>query len=599
MESAVGVGMIEGVVGETSRATDHRVASVVALEPVVDASSWIVEFGVGAPLPPSGASIGPERLGGKGAGLVAMARLGVPVPPGFTITTEVGRRMQAAQGDAQRVLPAFEARLAEALRALETRAGARFGGLDAPLLLAVRSGAQASMPGMMDTVLNLGLNDRTVDALAARHGDARFAYDCYRRLIQTYAPVVLGVPGRVFDQLLDDHKDARGLVRDADLTADDWRLLLPLYQQAVLDHCGQPFPQDPAEQLRAAVAAVFRSWMNPRAVAYRSLHGIPDSWGTAVTVQAMAFGNRGEDSGSGVLFTRDPSTGEPGLCGEFLANAQGEDVVSGIRDPDPLMARRDASGAILPGRSMETHLPAVFAALQAVSARLERAFGDMQDIEFTVESGRLFILQTRAGKRSSAAAVRIVVDLAQEGIITRRAAVERVDPQALDELLRPVLAPEVAATAIANGLAASPGAVTGRVVFTGDEAVRLAQTGVAVILCRPETLPDDIRGMQASVGIVTARGGFTSHAATVARGLGRPCVAGARALRIEPEQGRMTVGDITIRSGDLLTIDGGSGAVLLGAAPFRLPPADGAVARLLEWGQEESRRADDQARIRA
>ncbi|MFD1626148.1 pyruvate, phosphate dikinase [Azospirillum griseum] len=599
MDAVLGVGMIEGVFGATPRAAEHRVAPVakpfaVPLDPLADFGSWIVEFGVGAPLP-AGNAVGPDRLGGKGAGLVAMARLGVPVPPGFTITTEAGRRMAAA-GEAAQLPPAFEARIAEALARLEGRAGSRFGGTDAPLLLAVRSGAQASMPGMMDTVLNLGLNDRTVLALAARHGDARFAYDCYRRLIQTYAPVVLGVPGRVFDRLLDEFKDARGLLRDADLTAEDWQTLLPQFLAAVQAHTGQPFPQEPAAQLRAAILAVFRSWMNPRAVAYRALHAIPDSWGTAVTVQAMVFGNRGEDSGSGVLFTRDPSTGEPGLCGEFLANAQGEDVVSGIRDPDPLAARADDARA---DRSMERRLPAVYADLCAVSARLERAFGDMQDIEFTVESGRLFVLQTRSGKRSAAAAVRIAVDLADEGIISRRTAVERVDPQALDELLRPVLSPEAAPNAIATGLAASPGAATGRAVFTAEEAVRLAQAGVPVILCRPETLPDEICGMQAAVGILTARGGFTSHAATVARGLGRPCVAGARALRIEPEAGRMTIGTILVQAGDLLTIDGGSGAVLLGAAPLLTPQADGAVARLLAWTQAEGRRAEDPARIRA
>ncbi|MCG5243954.1 pyruvate, phosphate dikinase [Azospirillum doebereinerae] len=555
----------------------------------VDSPGWIVEFGAGAVLD---GPADPERLGGKGAGLAAMARLGVPVPPGFILTTGAGQRVRA---DGHRLPPALERRIEAALAALEARSGARFGGRDAPLLLAVRSGAKVSMPGMMDTVLNLGLNDATVEGLAERHGDARFAYDCYRRLIQTYAPVVLGVPAHAFDDLLDGHKRARGLVRDADLTAEDWQILLPRYRQAVQEACGRPFPQDPREQLREAIGAVFRSWNNPRAVAYRALHGLPDQGGTAVTVQAMAFGNRDERSGSGVLFTRDPSTGEPGLCGEFLANAQGEDVVSGVRDPDPLTERQSAERGRavggLPSGSMERRMLDVFAALLSVAGRLERAFGDMQDIEFTVESGRLFILQTRAGKRSSAASVRIAVDLAEEGIITREEAVRRVDPRALDELLRPTLAPGAEAEALAIGLPASPGAVTGRLAFTGDEAVRLAAGGVAVILCRPETAPDDILGMQAAAGILTARGGFTSHAATVARGLGRPCVAGARTLRIDVERGVLTVGAVTLRGGDLMTIDGSSGAVLAGAAPLTRTEPDGAVARLLEWTRNAARNA--------
>ncbi|WP_449233727.1 PEP/pyruvate-binding domain-containing protein [Azospirillum doebereinerae] len=561
------------------------VSVAVVAGAVPDSPDWIVEFGAGAVLD---GPADPERLGGKGAGLAAMARLGVPVPPGFILTTGAGQRVR---DDGHRLPPALEWRIESALAALEARSGARFGGRETPLLLAVRSGAKVSMPGMMDTVLNLGLNNATVEGLAERHGDARFAYDCYRRLIQTYAPVVLGVPAHAFDDLLDEHKRARGLVRDADLTAEDWRILLPRYAQAVEEACGRPFPQDPHEQLREAIGAVFRSWNNPRAVAYRALHGLPDQGGTAVTVQAMAFGNRDERSGSGVLFTRDPSTGAPGLCGEFLANAQGEDVVSGVRDPDPLTDRQSAERARAvggrsggsPSGSMESRMPDVFAALLSVAGRLERAFGDMQDIEFTVESGRLFILQTRAGKRSSAASVRIAVDLAEEGIIARDEAVRRVDPRALDELLRPTLAPGAEADALAIGLPASPGAVTGCLAFTGDEAVRLAGGGVPVILCRPETAPDDILGMQAAAGILTARGGFTSHAATVARGLGRPCVAGARTLRIDVERGVLTVGAVTLRGGDLVTIDGSSGAVLAGAAPLTRTEPDGAVARLLEW----------------
>ncbi|CAO3356457.1 pyruvate, phosphate dikinase [Azospirillum palustre] len=537
----------------------------------------IVPFGagLGAGLGDGRADVG--RLGNKGARLVEMAALGIPVPPGFVIAAEAGRGLGA-----QDALPAgLIERIDGAILALERQAGGRFGDAGRPLLLSVRSGAAVSMPGMMDSILNLGLNDRSVEGLAATSGDARFAYDCYRRLVQSFGCVVMGVPGHRFEALLDEHKEERALQRDGDLTAEDWRSLLPSFLRLVETRCGRPFPQDPAEQLRLAVAAVFRSWMNPRAVAFRALHDVPEDLGTAVTVQAMVFGNRGPDSGTGVLFTRDPSTGVPGLCGEFLADAQGEDVVSGTCDPDPLSA-----GQLNPDRSMERRLPAVYAELCTVAERLERAFADMQDIEFTVEGGRLFILQSRSGKRSSEAAVRIAVDLAEEGIVTRDEAVRRVDPQALDELLRPTLTADALAAAIATGLPASPGAATGRAAFTTDDAVRLARSGAPVILCRPETSPEDIHGMHAAVGIVTARGGFTSHAATVARGMGRPCVCGARMLRIDVEEGVMRVGDVTVRTGDLLTIDGSNGAVVLGAAPLQRPAPDGATARLLEWARE-------------
>ncbi|WP_109446992.1 pyruvate, phosphate dikinase [Azospirillum sp. TSH64] len=536
----------------------------------------IVPFGAGLGAGPGDGRADVGRLGNKGARLVEMAALGIPVPPGFVIAAEAGRGLGA-----QDALPAgLTERIDGAVLALERQAGGRFGDAERPLLLSVRSGAAVSMPGMMDSILNLGLNDRSVEGLAATSGDARFAYDCYRRLVQSFGCVVMGVPGHRFEALLDEHKEERALQRDGDLTAEDWRTLLPSFLRLVETRCGRPFPQDPAEQLRLAVAAVFRSWMNPRAVAFRALHDVPEDLGTAVTVQAMVFGNRGPDSGTGVLFTRDPSTGAPGLCGEFLADAQGEDVVSGTCDPDPLSASQAN-----PGRSMECRLPSAYAELCAVADRLERAFGDMQDIEFTVEGGRLFILQSRSGKRSSEAAVRIAVDLAEEGIIARDEAVRRVDPQALDELLRPTLTADALAAAIATGLPASPGAATGRAAFTTDEAVRLARGGAPVILCRPETSPEDIHGMQAAVGIVTARGGFTSHAATVARGMGRPCVCGARMLRIDVEEGVMRVGEVTVRTGDLLTIDGSNGAVVLGAAPLQRPAPDGATARLLDWAR--------------
>ncbi|CAO3436715.1 pyruvate, phosphate dikinase [Azospirillum endophyticum] len=556
----------------------HRPDASRLMAPVpVVVPDIIVAFGAGLADGPADVERLGDRLGNKGARLVEMAALGIPVPPGFVIAAEAGRGVDG--GDA---LPAgLLERIDDAIAALERRAGARFGDGDRPLLLSVRSGAAVSMPGMMDSILNLGLNDRTVAGLAATSGDARFAHDCYRRLVQSFGCVVMGVPGHRFEALLDEHKEERGLQRDGDLTAEDWRILLPRFLRLVEKSCGRPFPQDPGEQLRLAVAAVFRSWMNPRAVAFRALHDVPEELGTAVTVQAMVFGNRGPESGTGVLFTRDPSTGAPGLCGEFLADAQGEDVVSGTCDPDPLSA-----GQPDPDRSMERRLPAAYAELCAVAGRLERAFGDMQDIEFTVECGRLFILQSRSGKRSSEAAVRIAVDMAEEGIISRDEAVRRVDPQALDELLRPTLTPDALDAAIATGLPASPGAATGRVAFTTQDAVRLARGGTPVILCRPETSPEDIQGMQAAVGIVTARGGFTSHAATVARGMGRPCVCGARALRIDAEEGVMRVGAVTVRTGDLLTIDGSNGAVVPGAAALQRPEPDGATARLLDWARE-------------
>ncbi|WP_434622490.1 pyruvate, phosphate dikinase [Azospirillum sp. B2RO_4] len=568
----------------TSTAPDIAPMRRPASRVFATAHDMIVPFGAGlaAGLVAGRADVG--RLGNKGGRLVEMAALGIPVPPGFVIAAEAGRGLGADDA-----LPAeLLKRIDDAVLALERQAGGRFGdskgGRDlggGPLLLSVRSGAAVSMPGMMDSILNLGLNDRTVQGLAAASGDARFAYDCYRRLVQCFGCVVMGVPGHRFEALLDEYKEENGLQRDGELTAEDWRSLMPRFLRLVETRCGRPFPQDPAEQLRLAVAAVFRSWMNPRAVAFRALHDVPEDLGTAVTVQAMVFGNRGPESGTGVLFTRDPSTGAPGLCGEFLADAQGEDVVSGTCDPDPLSASQPN-----PDRSMERRMPAVHAELCAVAERLERAFGDMQDIEFTVDGGRLFILQSRSGKRSSEAAVRIAVDMAEEGIITRDEAVSRVDPQALDELLRPTLTPEALAAAIATGLPASPGAATGRAAFTTEDAQRLARGGAPVILCRPETSPEDIHGMQAAVGIVTARGGFTSHAATVARGMGRPCVCGARGLRIDLEEGVMRAGEVTVRTGDLLTIDGSNGAVVLGTATLQRPAPDGATARLLDWARE-------------
>ncbi|WP_431857848.1 pyruvate, phosphate dikinase [Azospirillum sp.] len=526
--------------------------------------SWVVAFGDAVPGDPV------ATLGGKGAGLAAMAALGIPVPPGFTIVAEACRRTLATGA-----LPAgLTENVRAALRRLEGEAGAGFGDPRAPLLVAVRSGARASMPGMMDTVLNLGLNDATVEALAARAGDARFAYDCYRRLIQTYAHVVLGVAEHRFEAILDACKAERGLALDADLGAEDWRRIVALYHDEVERRAGRAFPQDPAEQLHEAIAAVFRSWTNPRAVAYRALHGIPDDWGTAATVQCMVFGNLGPDSGTGVAFTRDPSTGAPGLTGEFLADAQGEDVVSGTRTPGPLT-------------DLEARMPAAYAHLRVIAGRLERHFGDVQDIEFTVQRGRLFILQTRTAKRSAAAAVRIATDLVREGIIDRAAAVRRVDPSLLAELLRPTPDPRAPRTVLATGLPAAPGAACGAVAFTSEQAVRMAGQGRAVVLCRPETSPEDVYGMHAACGIVTTRGGFTSHAAAVARSLGRPCVVGARGLRIDLVCGEMTSAQgITVRAGDTVTVDGTTGQIALGAVPMVRPEPSGAAAVLLEWAAE-------------
>ncbi|WP_284198575.1 PEP/pyruvate-binding domain-containing protein, partial [Azospirillum oryzae] len=448
----------------TSTAPDIAPMRRPAASLFATAHDMIVPFGAGLAVGLVSGRADVERLGNKGARLVEMAALGIPVPPGFVIAAEAGHGLGADDA-----LPAgLLKRIDDAVLALERQAGGRFGDGDRPLLLSVRSGAAVSMPGMMDSILNLGLNDRTVQGLASSSGDARFAYDCYRRLVQCFGCVVMGVPGHRFEALLDEYKEERGLQRDGELTAEDWRSLMPRFLRLVETRCGRPFPQDPAEQLRLAVAAVFRSWMNPRAVAFRALHDVPEDLGTAVTVQAMVFGNRGPESGTGVLFTRDPSTGAPGLCGEFLADAQGEDVVSGTCDPDPLSASQPN-----PDRSMERRMPAVHAELCRVAERLEQAFGDMQDIEFTVDGGRLFILQSRSGKRSSEAAVRIAVDMAEEGIISRDEAVRRVDPQALDELLRPTLTPEALAAAIATGLPASPGAATGRAAFTTEDALRL------------------------------------------------------------------------------------------------------------------------------
>jgi pyruvate,orthophosphate dikinase len=438
------------------------------------------------------------------------------------------------------------------------------------------------MPGMMDTVLNLGLNDRTVEGLSAKTADARFAYDSYRRFIQMYSNVVLGVDDDVFADLLDHHKSLNGLTQDTELTADHWRQVIAQYKRAVERETGKPFPQEMGEQLWGAIAAVFGSWQNPRAITYRKLHDIPAHWGTAVNVQAMVFGNRGETSATGVAFTRNPSTGTAEIYGEFLLNAQGEDVVAGIRTPQSLteLARQAAKDK---KPSLEALMPDAFAELRQIFARLEGHYRDMQDIEFTIQEGRLWLLQTRSGKRTTKAALRIAVDLAEQGVISKEEAVLRIDPMALDQLLHPTLDPDAKKEVLASGLPASPGAAAGEVVFTADEAEELKAQGREVLLVRVETSPEDIHGMHAAAGILTTRGGMTSHAAVVARGMGRPCVSGAGAIRIDYAKGLLTAGKTVVKRGDILTIDGSSGQVLLGRVPMRQPELSGDFAKLMSW----------------
>ena len=491
-------------------------------------SRWVYAFG-GAET--EGGAEMSALLGGKGANLAEMARLGLPVPPGFTVTTEVCTRFYA---EGERYPDGLEQQVEAALAEIEAAVGRRFGGEADPLLVSVRSGARVSMPGMMDTVLNLGLNDRTVEALAESSGDRRFAFDSYRRFVQMFADVALGVDRGLFEEEIEVLKDVKGVDADADLDAGDWSGLVARYKEIVLAETGAAFPQDPRIQLWEAVGAVMRSWQTPRAQTYRRLHDIPEAWGTAVNVQAMVFGNMGGDCATGVAFTRNPSTGENALYGEYLANAQGEDVVAGIRTPQSLtIADAEARGSQLP--SMERAMPEAFARLVEMRDRLERHFRDMQDIEFTVETGRLWMLQTRSGKRTAQAALRIAVDLVDEGTIGQQEAVMRIEPAALEQLLHPTLDPDADRDVVARGLPASPGAASGRIVFTADAAEQAAANGDAVILVRSETSPEDIHGMHAARGILTSRGGMTSHAAVVARGMGRACVSGAGTVRIDAE----------------------------------------------------------------
>jgi pyruvate,orthophosphate dikinase len=537
---------------------------------------WVYAFGGGKAAGRPGMR---NLLGGKGAGLAEMAQLGLPVPPGFTITTEVCTYFYDHGKNYPKDL---KAQVEVALAEIGRLTGKKFGDGENPLLVSVRSGARASMPGMMDTVLNLGLNDVTVAALAAKSGDWRFAYDSYRRFITMYSDVVLGIAHHHFEQILDEHKDRNGFTLDTDLEAADWEQLIGEFKKSVESETGKPFPQDPHQQLWGAIGAVFGSWMNQRAITYRRLHAIPESWGTAVNVQAMVFGNMGQTSATGVAFTRNPSTGERKLYGEFLINAQGEDVVAGIRTPQEITeeARRH-SGSNKP--SMESAMPQAFAELKRIQASLEKHYRDMQDLEFTVEQGNLWMLQTRSGKRTGKAALRIAVELAQEKLITKEEAVTRIDPAALDQLLHPTIDPAADRKIIATGLPASPGAACGEIVFSSEDAELLRSQGHRVILVRIETSPEDIHGMHAAEGILTTRGGMTSHAAVVARGMGKPCVAGAGALRVDYRAQTMTAGGVTMKKGDTLTIDGSTGQVLVGRVPMREPELAGEFNTLMVW----------------
>ena len=541
--------------------------------------NWVYSFGGGKA---DGRAELRNLLGGKGANLAEMASLGLPVPPGFTITTEASTAYYENDENYPDALPA-EVEAGMAL--IEEIVGTRFGDPEDPLLVSVRSGARASMPGMMDTVLNLGLNDITVEGMARKSGDERFAFDSYRRFIQMYSDVVLGVDHGYFEDLLGAHKDRKGLMLDIELGADDWRQVVEAYKAKVLEFLGTPFPQDVQEQLWGAVGAVFGSWMNRRAITYRRLHSIPDGWGTAVNVQAMVFGNMGDDCATGVAFTRDPSTGENRFYGEYLVNAQGEDVVAGIRTPQHLtVAAQEANGSNLP--SMEETMPVVFQQLTDVFHRLETHYRDMQDIEFTVQQNKLWMLQTRSGKRTARAALKIAVDMAEEGLITHDEALARIDPMSLDQLLHPTLDPDAERDVLAKGLPASPGAASGVVVFTADDAERMAADETKVILVRMETSPEDIHGMHAAQGILTSRGGMTSHAAVVARGMGRPCVSGAGAVRIDYAEQRLTVGDRSVAKGEILTIDGGTGEIMVGEVKTVLPELSDDFTKVMAWADE-------------
>jgi len=539
-------------------------------------TKWVYSFG---PEKTEGRGAMKNLLGGKGANLAEMAFLGLPVPPGFTISTELCTYFY---GNGRTYPADLAAQVDEAIAAVNRQTGRVFGDPANPLLVSVRSGARASMPGMMDTVLNLGLNDESVKTLAKTSGDERFAYDSYRRFIQMYSSVVLEFDHNAFEEILEALKDKKGLHLDTDLSAADWREIIVSYKAAVQKGIGKPFPQDPRDQLWGAIGAVFGSWMNARAITYRRLNEIPADWGTAVNVQAMVFGNMGETSATGVAFTRNPSTGENKLYGEFLVNAQGEHVVAGIRTPQNITEEaRKAAGSDKP--SLETVMPAVFKEFVATTKLLEKHYRDLQDMEFTVERGKLWMLQTRNGKRTARAALRVAVEMATEGLLTKEEAITRIEPATLDQLLHPTIDPSVKRKPFASGLPASPGAACGEIVFTADEAEALQAAGHKVLLVRVETSPEDIHGMHAAEGILTTRGGMTSHAAVVARGMGKPCVAGAGSIRIDYATQTMQAGGVTLKKGDVITIDGAAGQVLVGAVPMVKPEMTDEFSTLMTW----------------
>ena len=536
-------------------------------------AKWVYSFGAGLN---EGRSDMRNLLGGKGANLAEMASIGLPVPPGFTITTDLCTEFYK---NGRRYPDELTGQVNDALKRVEEAVGLTFGDATKPLLVSVRSGARVSMPGMMDTVLNLGLNDATVAGLAASANDDRFAWDSYRRFIQMFGSVVLGVDHHRFEEIIEQAKIEAAVVEDTDLTAADWQNVVEGYKDLVAEETGKPFPQDPREQLWAAVGAVFGSWENPRANTYRRLHDIPADWGTAVNVQAMVFGNMGHDCATGVCFTRDPSTGENIFYGEYLVNAQGEDVVAGIRTPQPLSNLRAKPGEV----PLETAMPNAYAELMEVRETLERHYKDMQDIEFTVQRNKLYMLQTRNGKRTAAASLRMAVEMANAGLIDRAEAVRRVNPSSLDQLLHPTLDPKAPRVLLAKGLPASPGAAVGAVVFNADEAESRAAKGEAVILVRIETSPEDIHGMHAARGILTTRGGMTSHAAVVARGMGRPCVAGAGGIAVDYNGQTLTTRGKTVRAGETITLDGATGEVFQGSVAMIEPAMSGDFGTLMTW----------------
>jgi pyruvate, orthophosphate dikinase len=542
-------------------------------------TQWVYSFGAGHN---EGRADMRNLLGGKGANLAEMASIGLPVPPGFTITTEV---CTAYYDNGQKYPGDLAQQVRAALALIEEAVGNRFGDHHRPLLVSVRSGARVSMPGMMDTVLNLGLNDQTVEGLVLASGDARFAWDSYRRFIQMYGSVVLDVDHHRFEEIIEHVKLDTGKNEDTELTASEWHRVVDGYKEMVAEVTGRPFPQDPETQLWGAIGAVFGSWMNQRAVTYRRLHDIPAEWGTAVNVQAMVFGNMGEDCATGVCFTRDPSTGENIFYGEYLINAQGEDVVAGIRTPQPMAKERSKPTE----RSMEDAMPAAYAELVQVRATLERHYRDMQDIEFTVQSNKLYMLQTRNGKRTAAASLKIAVDMAREGLIDHTEAVRRVNPAALDQLLHPTLDPKAPRKLLAKGLPASPGAACGIVVFSADEAEARAQKGESVILVRIETSPEDIHGMHAARGVLTTRGGMTSHAAVVARGMGRPCVAGCGGVTVDYNNQYLSAGGVRIEAGQIITLDGATGEVFIGTVAMVEPQLSGDFSTLMGWADKVRR----------